>query len=397
MFWRTLSALLLSVLPLHADDSIIKIVSSLPRTGAAKEQTDSLVNGIRLALEEAGHKAGKFKVVYDDLDDATATSGRWDWERETGNANEALKDTDVMIYIGPFNSGAAQVSMPLLNQGDLLMISPACTYPGLTKADFGRNEPDRFRPSKKLNFIRLPPSDDWQGPAAARFVHEELRAKSVFILDDGEIYGKHVAAEYFKKECGRLKLEVLGQETVDYRQKDFSQLLLKIKENRPDVVYFGGTSQVAGPEIARDMSKNELKSTLIVADGCFDDEFIKRAGPGAFKNLKCYCSVGGIDLTAPEGKSVRDFVDRYKKKYKNDPLPYAVYGYESVRIAIEAIRAAGKKDRDLIRTAALKIKDFATSLGKITIDNNGDATPGAFTIHKVEDGKFKPVKEMMVK
>src|SRR5262245_40012981 len=84
----------------------IKIVSSLPRTGSAKGQTDTIVNGIKLALEEAGHKAGDFAIAYEDLDDATAAEGKWTAEKEAANAEQAIKDPDVMVYIGTYNSGA---------------------------------------------------------------------------------------------------------------------------------------------------------------------------------------------------------------------------------------------------------------------------------------------------
>src|SRR3954466_15986918 len=66
----------------------IKIVSSLPRTGSAKGQSDTIVNGIKLALDEVGHKVGDFTIEYEDLDDATATAGSWDAQRETQNANK---------------------------------------------------------------------------------------------------------------------------------------------------------------------------------------------------------------------------------------------------------------------------------------------------------------------
>src|SRR5438093_13441693 len=86
----------------------IKIVSSLPRTGSSKGQTDTIVNGIKMALEEAGNKAGNFSLTYEDMDDATAAAGKWDAAKETENANKAVNDQDVMVYLGTFNSGAAQ-------------------------------------------------------------------------------------------------------------------------------------------------------------------------------------------------------------------------------------------------------------------------------------------------
>src|SRR4051812_35644087 len=94
------------------DSDTIKIVSSLPRTGSAKAQTDTIVNGIKIALEEANYRAGKFRIVYADWDDATAGAGQWTAEAETANAARAVRDPDVMIYLGTYNSGAAKISMP---------------------------------------------------------------------------------------------------------------------------------------------------------------------------------------------------------------------------------------------------------------------------------------------
>src|SRR5262245_13794715 len=152
--------------PAAQEGGVIKIVSSLPRTGSAKAQPDTIVNGIRMALEEAGWKVGDFTLKYEDLDDATATAGQWTAEKEAANADQAIKDPDVMVYIGTYNSGAAKVSIPLLNKANLLMISPANTWPGLTKPKRGDpGEPEVYRPTGKLNYTRVVPADDIQGAA----------------------------------------------------------------------------------------------------------------------------------------------------------------------------------------------------------------------------------------
>src|SRR4051812_42940626 len=97
------------------DPHAIRIVSSLPRTGSAKGQTDTIVNGVRLALEEVDYQVGDFRLQYSDLDDATAAAGQWTPDAETSNALRAAGDPNVMAYIGTYNSGAAKVSMPILN------------------------------------------------------------------------------------------------------------------------------------------------------------------------------------------------------------------------------------------------------------------------------------------
>src|SRR5688572_23284159 len=143
--------LALALLPISACDSasrtgrpdVIKIVSSLPRTGSNNAQTTTMVNGIRMALDEVSWKVGDFKIEYEDWDDASPQRGDWDAAVEAANADKAIKDPDVMVYIGTFNSGAAKISIPKLNQASIVMISPANTYPGLTKRGTGEaNEPD---------------------------------------------------------------------------------------------------------------------------------------------------------------------------------------------------------------------------------------------------------------
>src|SRR5690242_19615805 len=80
----------------------IKIVSSLPRTGSSKGQTDTIVNAIKMALDEAGNKVGGATVTFEDMDDATPARGAWDAGKEAENANKAASDADIMVYIGTF-------------------------------------------------------------------------------------------------------------------------------------------------------------------------------------------------------------------------------------------------------------------------------------------------------
>ena len=123
-------------------EEIIKLVSSLPRTGSSNSQTSSMVNGIKMAIDEYGGQVGGFKILYEDWDDASPERGAWDPAIEAANADKAVKDPDVMAYLGTYNSGAAKISMPKLNQAGVAMVSPANTWPGLTKPGVGEpNEP----------------------------------------------------------------------------------------------------------------------------------------------------------------------------------------------------------------------------------------------------------------
>lgn len=370
--------------------NVIKIVSSLPRTGSAKAQTDTIVNGIKIALAEADYKAGKFDIVYGDWDDATAGAGQWTAEAETANAARAVADPDVMVYIGTYNSGAAKISMPILNKAHLLMVSPANTWPGLTKPDKGDpGEPEIYRPSGEVNYVRMVPTDDLQGPLGAAWA-KELGVKRVYVLDDNEVYGKGIAT-LFIEACQDLGIEVIGSESIDSKAQEFKPLMTMIRSEKPDLVYFGGTTQSKGGQIAKDMIAAGLDCKLMVPDACYEDAFITSAGDDNV-NDRCYVTFGGLppdQLTGP-GKA---FVDKYTARFGRPPEGYAIYGYEAAKVALEAIELAGVKDRDAIRRAALSIKDFDQgALGTWSFDANGDSTLQTISGNIVHDGKFQFVK-----
>ena len=369
-----------------ADPTVVKIVSSLPRTGSAKQQSDTIVGGIRMAIEEAEGKAGPFRVEYLDLDDSTAAAGQWTSEAEAANARRALQDPDVVAYIGTFNSGAAKVSMPILNLGDLLMVSPANTAVGLTKPGLGApGEPEVYRPTGRLNYTRVVPADDLQGPLSADWA-KKRGVKKVYILDDSEVYGKGIA-DLFDERCREIGIEVLGHDSIDAKAQEFKSLMASIKAAGPDLVYFGGTTQSKGGQLAKDMASAGITALLMVPDGCREQVFIDSAGAANLEG-RCFVTFGGLPPEKLTGKGA-EFVERYQRKHGELPEAYAVYGYEAACVALQAIRDAGVKDRRAITDAALALKDFDGALGDWGFDEHGDTTMKTLTVSVVKGGRFE--------
>lgn len=369
-----------------ADPTVVKIVSSLPRTGSAKQQSDTIVGGIRMAIEEAGGKAGPFRVEYLDLDDSTAAAGQWTSEAEAANARRALQDPDVVAYIGTFNSGAAKVSMPILNLGDLLMVSPANTAVGLTKPGLGApGEPEVYRPTGRLNYTRVVPADDLQGPLSADWARQR-GVRKVYILDDNEVYGKGIA-DLFDERCREIGIEVLGHDSIDAKAQEFKSLMASIKAAGPDLVYFGGTTQSKGGQLAKDMASAGITALLMVPDGCREQVFIDSAGAANLEG-RCFVTFGGLPPEKLTGKGA-EFVERYQRKHGELPEAYAVYGYEAACVALQAIRDAGVKDRRAITDAALALKDFDGALGDWGFDEHGDTTMKTLTVSVVKGGRFE--------
>ncbi len=368
------------------DASVIKIVSSLPRTGSANAQTTTMVNGIKMAVDEVGGKIGNYTLVYEDWDDASAKKGDWDPEVEAANADKAVKDPNVVAYIGTYNSGAAKIAMPILNKANLPMISPANTYTGLTKPGMGEpNEPGVYRPTGKINYFRVVPADDIQGTSAAEWI-KKLGGKTVYVLDDRGLYGKGVA-DVFVASAPDFGITVQGREGIDPKAQEYRSLMTKIKAQNPDWIYYGGTTQTNAGQIAKDIVAVGLAAKLMVPDGCFEEAFIQAAGAENVAG-RAHVTFGGVPPEQLTGKGA-DFVKKYKEKYKAEPQAYAVYGYVAAKVALDAIAKVGSKDRAALRDAILATEQKDGALGTWKFDKNGDTTMTVMSGNIVEAGKFK--------
>jgi branched-chain amino acid transport system substrate-binding protein len=291
-----------------------------------------------------------------------------------------------MAYIGPYNSGAAKISAPILNRAGLANISPACTYPGLTKHNMGEtNEQAAYRPSGKVSFFRVVPSDDIQGQVGAQWM-KAMGGKSVYVLDDLQLYGKGVA-DVFAASAEDIGITVLAHESIDPKAQEYRSLMAKIKTRNPDWIYFGGTTQTNAGQIIKDMVAMGLKTKIMLPDGCFEEALIAAAGPSN-ANGRVYLTFGGVPPNALQGEGAA-FVKAFEAKYSVKPDVYAVYGYVAAHAVLDALRAAGTKDRELVRQKLTTLHQEHGALGAWRFDANGDTTLRTMSGNVVENGQFK--------
>src|SRR5215471_15855474 len=211
----------------------IKIYTSWPMQGAMLPEGTGMKNGVNLAVEQNKGVAAGMCLEVVNLDDASPQTGKWDGAVEAENANKAVADADTMVYIGTYNSGAAKVSMAITQRAHMAQVTPANTYPGLTKkAGAAPGEPEIYRPLGIVSYFRVPPADDIQGTVGARWA-KKLGHKKVYILNDQELYGKGIA-DVFEVEAKKIGLEVLNNEGIDYKQPDQKPILTKIRASGAD-------------------------------------------------------------------------------------------------------------------------------------------------------------------
>jgi branched-chain amino acid transport system substrate-binding protein len=369
-----------------AGRTTLTIYSSLPLQGDSRPQSSSVVDGEKLALEEAGGKVGKFKITYKSLDDATAAAGKWEPGQTSADARKAAQDPSTIAYLGEFNSGASAISLPITNEAGILQISPSNTYVGLTRAKGAdKGEPDKYYPSGKRTYGRVVPADHIQAAAQVAYQKGEGCTK-LYILNDKEVYGKGIADQVasIAKAQG---LTVLGNDGIDTKAANFRTVATKIKSAGADCMFFGGITQNKGVQVFTDVHAANPTAKLFGPDGVAESPFTTKISPAVQKQV--YITNPTLDpkLYPP---AAQDFFKAYKTKYGADPEPYAIYGYEAMKVALLAIQNAGDKgnDRQAVIDAFFKIKDRDSVLGKYSIDENGDTTLSDYGADRVKSGKL---------
>jgi branched-chain amino acid transport system substrate-binding protein len=378
----------------------LTIYSSLPRQGATRPQVLAIENGAKLALRDVGGKVGKWRIKYETLDDSTAAAGKWEPGPTSANARKASQDKTTIAYIGEYNSGASAISIPILNDGGIPQVSPANTAVGLTKKEPGTEpgEPDKYYPQKKRTYLRVVPRDTIQGAALATLMKDE-GCKSAYIVNDREVYGAGLGRN-IENAAKDVDLEVLGNEGFDPKAANYRSLASKIAGENPDCIVSSQVVETNGVQVAKDLAAANPDAKLFGPDGLAISSFAdpKEGGIPAKDAPRWITTVATLspDEYPPEG---RKFFEDYKREYKvkKDPDPYAIYGYESMSLIIDAIKRAGDQgnNRDRVLEELFNTKDRKSVLGTYSIDDTGDSTITDYGAYKIEGGAltyYKTIK-----
>jgi branched-chain amino acid transport system substrate-binding protein len=377
----------------EAGGDTLNVYSSLPLQGASRPQTTALVEGIRLALQQNNGKAGEFTIKYTSLDDSTAQAGTWTPEATSANARRVAQDDNSIAYIGEFNSGASAISLPLLNEAQIPQISPANTAVGLTSDEPGADEgePDKYYPTGDRHYVRIVPKDTIQGAALATLMQEE-GCQNAYILNDKEVYGAGLSRniESAAQEAG---LEVLANEGIDPKAPNFRSQAATMKSEGAECFVFSGITANGAVQLYKDVAAALPDAKLYGPDGVAESGFSDPAEGGipadVASRVKVTVATLSPDEYPPEG---RKFFEDFEAEYgEPNPDPYAIYGYEAMRLFLDTCEQLGPdcSDRQAVIDALFNTKGRESVLGTYDIDENGDTTLTDYGVYTIEGGELQ--------
>jgi len=365
------------------------ISTDLPLQGASADTSGDTNKMIQLYLDSVHSKAGNYTVKLQPYDDSTAAKGAWDDAACAANAQKHVANKSEVAVMGTFNSGCAAIELPILNQdpsGPMLMVSHANTNPGLTKT-WDPGTPGKYSPSGKRNYARVVTTDDYQGSAAADFASQTLKAKSVYILNDNQVYGIGVARS-FAAQAKKDGIKVLGNDAWDAKASNYTALFQKIKSQNPSMIYLAGIYDNNGGTLIKDKVSvlgNNTKVPMMVPDGFtgYPDEDKLPQAQGEYLTFAGLSSDVLSKVKGPGGTLLAAFQSKYHRAPSGS---YPLYGVAAVQVIMAAIaKSDGTRasvTSQVLGGSGITIPKADSVTGKDIViqPNSGDTTAKDITV-----------------
>jgi len=360
-----------------------------PLSGQAAPRGQPQRNAAQLAIDATNTAGGILgsQLTLESYDDAGATPNGQDPDRGAANAAAMIDDPRTIAMIGPSGSVVAYKMLPLTNDAGLFQCSPANTLPELTKPRYGALDLRAAYPNR-INYVRLAPSDDIQPIAMASFAFRDLPSRVALVIDDtgdGRDIADAFAAEY----------EKLGGIVIRRALNDGADPMTLLAPAAdiavaPDVVFFAGYTETGGASLRLAMGDAGLGSVPFVSwDGLFDGS---GADAGSFiHEVGVSGAVGSYIAHASLGPHKASFAEAYRAVYGDEPDEYSAAAYACVEIIVASLReiattspSAGSLREALRAYAVDPGHAYATVLGTVGFDANGDSTQQFVTFYRVD-------------
>lgn len=350
--------------PANTTEILIGEVASLSGGTAAWGKAQN--EGVKMAVEEINASGGLLgKPVKLLTEDDQSKDG------EAATVTKKLIFRDKVVgLVGEIASKKSLEMAPIAQKEGIPMISPGSTNPKVTEGkDF------IFR----VCFI-----DPFQGTVMAKFVLSKGWKNMAVLTDVKQDYSVGLSQffkEYYTKNGGTVAID----QSFSTGDKDFKAQLTAIKGANVDGIFLPGYYAEIGL-IAKQARELGITVPMCGGDGWDDASLIQVAGDAV---NGCYFS--NHFSTEDKSEVIQSFVKKYETVHGSKPSTFVALGYDAAMLLFHGIKTAGTTDGKAVRDVLAKTTDFPAITGKITLDENRNATKAA-VILTIENGAFKYVE-----
>ncbi len=320
----------------------------LPSTGDASTYGESIESGIRLAVSDGRDKGllpKGFEVVWADTGS--------DVDRAVAELRKLATDRGIHFVIAGATSAEAQAIIPVLDELNVVVLSPSASTPGLAE--------------RSRLFFRIYPSDELEGHTAATFLYERLDTTRVVLYAGNSEYTQGIEPEFRKQYEEALGGRVVAR--IDVTEPGWEEESVRALRGDPSAAVYivGYAEEILG--VLRQLAAAGYEGHVVTTSAFYSDKVIREAGELAEGIL---FPLPPFDRTS-EVEPVLSFVNRYMDTYQRAPDVFAAHGYDAMRLAIEVMRIAkSPQSQEIRRALQFGVVDFRGVTGPILFDESGD-------------------------
>jgi len=345
-----------------ADTTPIKIGILAPLSGPVPTFGVSTKNGAMMAIDEWNAKGGVLGRKIEALvEDSQCTP-----DPAVNAANKLIDQDKVKFLMGEVCSKASIPVSEIAEEKGIVQISGTSTNETLTLKADGSTKAYVFRAC----FI-----DPFQGLVMSKFASGKGYKTAFILFDQGNDYVRGLA-EAFEKAWTAAGNTVVGKETYTAQDTDFSAILTKVADAKPEVLYVPDYYNIINLVGAQAKEKG-ITAVMMGGDGWDSADLDLAAADGGF-----FSNHYSPEDTRP---IVVNWVANYKAKFGDVPDALATLGYDATNILIASIEKAGTDDPAKVKDAMAAISYEAVS-GLITFDAQHNPIKSAAVL-AVKDGK----------
>ena len=294
-------------------------------------------------------------------------------------------DPSLIGIIGTNCSSAGEPASRIASDAGMVLLSPSNTAPSLTNPDLAWNP----------GYIRICHNDNIQGAAMAKFVYDELGARTAATIHDGSPYADQLQ-EVFANTFVKLGGTITSQGAVNVGDTDMRPILTTIAVDSPEFLYYP-IFIPEGAQITRqagDIAGLE-NTTLAGADGMYSPDFIEAAGDASEDMY-----ISGPNL-AYDNPVYDHFLEVHLQKYGKTLSVFHAHAYDGTMMLLAAIEKVAVKDEDGtlhigrqdIRDALYGTRNYDGITGNLNCDQYGDCADPEIAVNQIRSGEYVPIWE----
>jgi len=344
----------------------IKIGLLAPLTGFAAADGLSVLNSVKLAVEEVNKEGGVLGekvelVVYDDRADA---------KEAVGLSRKLIQQDRIVGLVAGSYSTPTRAVAPIFQDEEIPLISAYAVHPDITKAG---------NYCFRNGFLGMV-----EGKCAAHVSIEMLKADKIALLTSDNDFGRTLAQgfmEYVKTRAK--KANIVYAQTYPFSEKDFKPYLSKIKKISPDLIFASGYYFQTGPIVnqAREMG---LTMNIVGEEGADSPKFIEIAGEAA----EGFVIVTNLNRDDPR-PNVQAFLAEYQTRYGIQPDMVGASAYDGFMLIVDGIKRSGSLSGPKIRNAISNTKDFNGLTGTVKGFTEIGEVVKEVQVQIVKNGEFR--------